>query len=769
MELESDSSAEIPLLNGINEILKSASSENLENDKTEIACLQNFTSDDANDTYMQSEISALVEIFRNVTQQRILDVENSKLDLSKKNEEKLKILETYLDQLHEQNEILVSTMVELEKEAEQRVRQMEKRLKSSAKSTMEAVINVHECEKEMRRLVEERLYIESLFNNMQHEFSSIKEENSILRDQNCNLNHDVQALLHVIHHARSTGHWEMNCVTFCEVTPEQVFGPVQSISHVNSSHSPQSDTHLAEKEKKTANSAVSSQEILNSSTSTPSSSQSKPLVINLLLEKDKKIALLESHVSELQHRLTSKDAECETHLWKLGILMQQNQNRTDVFHSGASPCDLPIPKCVSFPDIGNIYSYDNVIQKSHSCRAISNIVNPCLAISPKHNVANTSPCYKKNDDRSESQFCRTTNKKTEHPFAVHRAQSEPYLFMFGDSIYVYRPCEPIKKASNVPLHDDYQLSLPPCQSIDLKFPTDDSNLEDWDLMCKNGCIPFPDNSFCEVADSCSSCTSSDSEVMNNSKEMLFSNIQSRDKSKCPSSVLLGHRNFCHEHNFSVSLSNEKSTSKSEKHAELVSSFAQTEGYKVTAKSVCLQTDISESRIEDIQSHLQGMDLSPLKRMMQALKDSVIKAEDKAQAKAILIEQLQGHLTSTIKEVELKDKTLSNVEKKLDLSRNECASLKEQLSVVNVELQRVLKDLEDVHMLNDNLRLKCDAKEEKIEEIYGEQKLLQDQKRALMIQLDAQDDELENTKTELAMSKLKIESSALQLKEKKFSQ
>ncbi|KFM64255.1 hypothetical protein X975_15720, partial [Stegodyphus mimosarum] len=156
MELESDSSAKISLLNGINEISKSASSENLENDNPEIDCLQNVTSDDANDTYMQSEISTLVEIFRNVTQQRILDVENSKLDLSKKNEEKLKILETYLDQLHEQNGILVSAMVELEKEAEQRVRQMEKRLKSSAKSTMEAVINVHECEKEMRRLVEER-------------------------------------------------------------------------------------------------------------------------------------------------------------------------------------------------------------------------------------------------------------------------------------------------------------------------------------------------------------------------------------------------------------------------------------------------------------------------------------------------------------------------------------------------------------------------------------------------------------------------------------
>lgn len=45
--------------------------------------------------------------------------------------------------------------------------------------------------------------------SMQQHLSSLKVENSFLRDQNCNLNHDVQALLHVIHHARSTGHWEV--------------------------------------------------------------------------------------------------------------------------------------------------------------------------------------------------------------------------------------------------------------------------------------------------------------------------------------------------------------------------------------------------------------------------------------------------------------------------------------------------------------------------------------------------------------------------------
>lgn len=44
---------------------------------------------------------------------------------------------------------------------------------------------------------------------MQQHVSNMKEENAFLRDQNCNLNHDIQALLQVIQHARSTGHWEV--------------------------------------------------------------------------------------------------------------------------------------------------------------------------------------------------------------------------------------------------------------------------------------------------------------------------------------------------------------------------------------------------------------------------------------------------------------------------------------------------------------------------------------------------------------------------------
>ncbi|CAL1298664.1 unnamed protein product [Larinioides sclopetarius] len=195
--------------------------------------VENLENNSDKESSVQSDIPTLLQVFKNVYDRRIASIEsNADFDRNRKNEEKVTVLEQYIQHVLEQNDTFVSTMLELETEAQQRVKQMEKRLKSSAKTTMEAVINVHECEKEMRRLVEERLYIESLYNDAQQHLSTCKEENSFLRDQNCNLSHDVQALLHIIHHARSTGHWEMSCVTFCEVTPEQVFGPVQSLSNV---------------------------------------------------------------------------------------------------------------------------------------------------------------------------------------------------------------------------------------------------------------------------------------------------------------------------------------------------------------------------------------------------------------------------------------------------------------------------------------------------------------------------------------------------------
>lgn len=139
------------------------------------------------------------------------------------------------------------------------------------------------------------------------------------------------------------------------------------------------------------------------------------------------------------------------------------------------------------PDIGNIYSYTNIIRRSHSCRTLGYQPNLLVRPSRRKNACNKRQCHINVGEKPESRLCKYSNTKHDHVLGVHKAQSEPYLFMFGDNVYVYRPCEPIKKASNVALCNDFQMSLPPCQSIDLKFPVEESNLKicDWDLMHKS--------------------------------------------------------------------------------------------------------------------------------------------------------------------------------------------------------------------------------------------------------------------------------------------
>lgn len=57
---------------------------------------------------------------------------------------------------------------------------------------------------------------------------------------------------------------------------------------------------------------------------------------------------------------------------------------------------------------------------------------------------------------------------------------------------------------------------------------------------------------------------------------------------------------------------------------------------------------------------------------------------------------------------MKDKALSNVEKKLELSRTECSGLKEKISSLNSENEQILKDIDNLQMLNDNLELKVSS-------------------------------------------------------------
>lgn len=86
---------------------------------------------------------------------------------------------------------------------------MESRLRKSAKATKEVVLHLHDYEEHFRDLVIEKTQMESAMEDLTQQRSTLKVENGFLRDQNANLRHDLHALLHIMHQARSTGHWEV--------------------------------------------------------------------------------------------------------------------------------------------------------------------------------------------------------------------------------------------------------------------------------------------------------------------------------------------------------------------------------------------------------------------------------------------------------------------------------------------------------------------------------------------------------------------------------
>lgn len=154
-------------------------------------------------------------------------------------------------------------------------------------------------------------------------------------------------------------------------------------------------------------------------------------------------------------------------------------------------------KCISLPEIGNIYSFAQVSRKFHSC----GIFNNTQTIYTKKTKRQSFKCVNTRcEDASDCHRCGPLITKSDYVSYNNRGQSEPHLFMYGDNMYVYKPCEPIKKISNVALHDDYETSLPPCQSIDLKFPTEGSNnkLSDWTTLSKSGSHSIPHCSYYKV-------------------------------------------------------------------------------------------------------------------------------------------------------------------------------------------------------------------------------------------------------------------------------
>lgn len=278
----------------------------------------------------------LLEEFTQIYSDRLQRVEQAAMKCDEKQylQNKVCILESWVRDLGEQNAVLVTTVEELEREAAERVSLLEDRLAKMATTTRESCVSLRDHQIQMSSLVTDKIGLENEAKGLSEKMLTIERKNICLKEENSNLQSDLNNLVQVITRARQTGQWETDDLTFSCVTPEQVFGPVLSSSRRSSQSLKESQRdyfrQVLEGQFKKDNSSIASSfsnlQDADSSVYGGRGSEKDLIIMKLkadlrnlqttheetsqqLLERDKQIADLQSQLMEVHHELAVSQAE----------------------------------------------------------------------------------------------------------------------------------------------------------------------------------------------------------------------------------------------------------------------------------------------------------------------------------------------------------------------------------------------------------------------------------------------------------------------------
>jgi len=134
----------------------------------------------------------------------------------------LKSLQTYVNELSDQNEILVQTVEELEKEANERVALLESRLQKTNLSLREQTNKCREYEERVYQLEKENGENSTALDEYKNTAASLEDENVQLQNHIGNLEYDTDLLIDVISKAKSTGKWELTQLDFRAIPYESL-------------------------------------------------------------------------------------------------------------------------------------------------------------------------------------------------------------------------------------------------------------------------------------------------------------------------------------------------------------------------------------------------------------------------------------------------------------------------------------------------------------------------------------------------------------------
>lgn len=168
--------------------------------------------------------SLLADELRGMYRNRLKDME----EIGEKREEahrhQLQSLQSYVNELSDQNEILVQTVEELEREANDRVALMENKLQRTTLSLKDYTSRASELDVHVEKLSKEKKdYVEEI-KALKEELNITTQQLAHLETRHEDLDYDIDNLVNLIGTARATGKWELAGLDLRTVSLDSILG-----------------------------------------------------------------------------------------------------------------------------------------------------------------------------------------------------------------------------------------------------------------------------------------------------------------------------------------------------------------------------------------------------------------------------------------------------------------------------------------------------------------------------------------------------------------
>ncbi|XP_037503349.1 uncharacterized protein LOC119378193 isoform X3 [Rhipicephalus sanguineus] len=557
-------------------------------------------------------------------------------------------MKSIIDILLDQNQQLVCCLAELEREAVKRTVQMQKRLQSTANTTRETVHKMSEWGEEIQTIISKKHLAEEAALESKYMVADLQKENRQLRNYNDNLYSDVQSLLSIINVARTTGNWEMDCVTFCVISPEEVYGPICHLSAQNT------DGMATMDGKPDTLQSPETECAINFSESLPA----------MFTEWHESVAIQEAPKS-VKSFLCSSTCKVKSRNVRRRLVfdtakkLSAPKHNARYKHLGASPVKSKSAAAKSCAEVGTqTFAVPPTVEDM--CTQV-NLSSALRKLDQNKASSHIHPLLVHTDDQRKSSH---TNMKSECP--INLSESVPAMFTVWDE--------------SVAIQDAPKSVKSFLRSSTCKVKSRNVRRRLVFDSAKKLSVPKLNSHYKHLG---ASPVKRDSAAMKAYAE-VSAQTYSGAATVAQHCADVGTQTFAtpptlKEIGTQVDLSS--SLMKNEQNESSATMLLLTGDEKKSTAMMSTQTDVEWETCLPSGNETRDQELC-------SLKDRLALAIQEAQSKALLAMELQVHLDMSAKEVELRDQVVSNLEKKLSAARQETDHLKKQLTSVECELESV---------------------------------------------------------------------------------